>query len=77
MGNMIKIGEKYRHFKGTIVEIIALAKHSETLEELVIYKHGENIWARPVTIFLSDEDMSKRKDNITGQKKRFEKVEEN
>ena len=73
---MINKGDKYRHFKGTIYEIVALAKHSETLEELVIYKNGENIWARPVSMFLSEEDMSERADNITGQKNRFEKVEE-
>ena len=70
----IKIG-KYRHFKGAVVEIIALAKHSETLEELVIYKHDENIWARPVSMFLSNEDISNRADNITGQNKRFIKEE--
>lgn len=73
---MIKVGEKYRHFKGNIIEVIALAKHSETLEELVIYKHDENVWARPVSMFLSEEDMSKRPDNVTGQRKRFEKMEE-
>ena len=73
---MIKVGEKYRHFKGTIYEIVALAKHSETLEELVIYKNGENVWVRPISMFLSEEDVSKRTDNITGQNKRFEKVGE-
>ena len=39
---MIKAGEKYRHFKGTIYEIVGLAKHSENLSDLVIYKNGEN-----------------------------------
>lgn len=73
---MIKVGDKYRHFKGTVYEIVAIAKHSETLEDLVIYKHGENIWARPISMFLSDEDISKRPDNKTGQKNRFEKVED-
>ena len=73
---MIKVGEKYQHFKGSIMEIVAIAKHSETLEELVIYKHDENLWARPVSMFLSKEDISNRPDNITGQKKRFEKVED-
>ena len=73
---MIKTGEKYRHFKGTIYEIIALAKHSETKEELVIYKKDENIWARPVSMFTSKEDISNRLDNVTGQKYRFEKVED-
>jgi len=58
---MIKAGKKYRHFKGDIMEIIAIAKHTETQEELVIYKHGENIWARPVSMFLSKEDIRKRR----------------
>lgn len=72
----IKVGAKYRHFKGNVIEIVAIAKHTETLEELVVYKHGENLWARPVPIFLSDEDVSNRPDNVTGQKNRFEKVED-
>ena len=72
---MIKVGEKYRHFKGNIIEVVAIAKHTETLEELVIYKNSENIWARPVSMFLSEEDISERVDNITGQKKRFVKEE--
>lgn len=53
---MIKPG-KYLHFKGKEYEVIGAAKHSETLEELVIYKalYGEGqIWARPVSIFLDE-----------------------
>ena len=56
----IKLG-KYRHFKGDICEVIGLARHSETLEKLVIYKHlGESekygkdaIWVRPLNMFKS------------------------
>ena len=73
---MITVGEKYQHFKGSIMEVIAVAKHSETLEDMVIYKHGENLWARPISSFLSKEDVSKRPDNTTKQKYRFEKIEE-
>ncbi|MBI5733578.1 MAG: DUF1653 domain-containing protein [Candidatus Kerfeldbacteria bacterium] len=54
----IKLG-KYQHFKGDIMEVIGLARHSETLEEFVVYKHisgdkaGEdNYWVRPVEMFL-------------------------
>lgn len=49
----IVIGGKYRHYNGGEYEIISLARHSETLEELVIYKSlaTGDIWARPKSIF--------------------------
>ena len=40
----------YRHYKGSLYELVDVARHSETLEELVIYRNvltGE-YWARPV-----------------------------
>ena len=40
---------KYRHYKGNMYEVIGLAKHSETLENMVVYKalYGEGeIWVR-------------------------------
>lgn len=49
----IKLG-KYRHFKGNEYEVIALAKHSETLELLVVYRAlygaGE-VWVRPASMW--------------------------
>lgn len=45
----ILIGKTYRHFKGNIYKIIAIAKHSESAEDMVVYesvKTGE-IWVRP------------------------------
>ena len=45
---------KYRHFKGGEYELIAVARHSETMEELVVYKSlkdGE-VWARPKSMFI-------------------------
>jgi hypothetical protein len=51
----IKIGLKYRHFKGNEYLVLYLAKHSETLEELVVYQamYGEmGIWVRPLEMFL-------------------------
>ena len=45
----IEIGKTYKHYKGNIYKIIALGKHSETLEDLIIYQEakGEKIWVRP------------------------------
>ncbi len=39
----------YRHFKGNEYEVIAVAKHSETLEEMVVYRdiHSDKVWVRP------------------------------
>ena len=50
----IVIGGKYRHYKGGEYEISSLARHSETLEELVIYKSLSDgqVWARPKSMFV-------------------------
>lgn len=54
--NKIKFG-KYKHFKGKIYEVIAIAKHSETQKELVIYKDKQgNYWARPKEMFFEEID---------------------
>ena len=48
----------YKHYKGNLYEVISMAHHSETLEEMVVYKalyktkFGENsIWVRPAKMF--------------------------
>ena len=49
----IKLG-KYRHFKGNEYEVIAVAKHSETLEPMVVYRalYGEGgYWVRPAAMW--------------------------
>ena len=67
-------GDKYRHFKGMIVEILELAKDSETLEDMVVYKHTDTneVWVRPLSMFLSKVDTDKYPD--VKQEYRFEKI---
>ncbi len=75
MEREIKIGKTYKHFKGAIMEVLYIAEHSETNEQLVIYKHinDNKIWARPLVMFNSLVDKEKYPD--VKQKYRFEEVE--
>lgn len=57
----IVIGKKYRHFKGNEYIVLHVAKHSETLEELVVYQalYGEHgIWVRPLKMFLDQKEVN-------------------
>ena len=57
---MIKLG-KYKHFKGMEGGVIGVAKHSETLEELAVYRHNGELWARPVKMFEEEVEINGRK----------------
>ena len=49
------ISGRYRHYKGHEYTVIGIARHSETMEELVIYRqeYGDNaLWVRPKQMFL-------------------------
>ena len=87
MEREVKPGQKYRHFKGTIATVIAIAKHTETGEILVVYKcegsdeskeylsnHEDGIYARPLEMFLSEVDHEKYPD--VKQKYRLELIED-
>ncbi|OGH02479.1 MAG: hypothetical protein A2798_02395 [Candidatus Levybacteria bacterium RIFCSPHIGHO2_01_FULL_37_17] len=57
---MIKIGGVYKHFKGHIVKVIALGRHSETREWYVVYEKTDDgdgykkgdVWIRTKEMFL-------------------------
>lgn len=74
---MIKMAEikkgRYRHFKGNEYEVIGTAKHSETLEEMVVYRalYGEGgLWVRPAAMWNEEIERDGKKF------KRFEFTEE-
>ena len=49
----ITVGKIYKHYKGNLYKIIALGKHSENLEEMIVYqsvKDGQ-IWIRPKSMW--------------------------
>ena len=63
----------YRHFKGNMYRVIGTAHHSETMEEMVVYRalYGEKgVWVRPAHMW--DETITR--DGKTF--KRFEKIED-
>lgn len=63
MGNNIKLG-KYKHYKGNEYEVVGIAKHSETLEELVVYRalSGDGgMWVRPLAMFAEEVEVDGKK----------------
>ena len=62
---------KYRHYKGKEYEVICTALHSETLEEMVVYKalYGDGqIWTRPARMWFEEVETAE------GVVRRFERV---
>ena len=69
----LKEGQKYRHFKGKEYLVLHVARHSETMEEMVVYQalYGEKgIWVRPLDMFLEQVEVGGRWVN------RFDRIEE-
>lgn len=63
MGNNIKLG-KYKHYKGSEYEVIGVARHSETHEELVVYRalYGDGgMWVRPLAMFTEEVEVNGEK----------------
>jgi hypothetical protein len=53
---MIRPG-RYRHYKGNDYQVIGIARHSETEEELVVYRKlydDGSLWVRPLAMFTED-----------------------
>jgi len=51
---MISLG-KYKHYKGGDYEVMGIAKHSEALEDLVVYRAlygNHDLWVRPLNNFM-------------------------
>jgi hypothetical protein len=54
MSQVLRPG-RYRHYKGNHYEVIGVARHSETEEELVVYRclYGDfSLWVRPLAMFV-------------------------
>lgn len=63
MNEKLQLG-KYEHYKGKQYEVIGIAKHSENLEELVVYRalYGEHgLWVRPLEMFLGEVEIEGKK----------------
>ena len=57
LAQSIIVGSLYEHYKGLRYKIIGVARHSEALEELVVYQalYGEGgLWVRPLAMFLEN-----------------------
>jgi len=60
---MIKNG-RYRHFKGKEYEVSVVARHSETAEDLVVYRalyDRHRLWVRPLELFAGKVEVNGRK----------------
>lgn len=63
LSKLLKLG-KYEHYKGNKYQVLGVVIHSETLEELVIYKalYGKHLtWARPLKMFLEYVEFNSKK----------------
>lgn len=55
---------RYRHYKGNEYTVLGVARHSETLDELVVYRqeYGDHsLWVRPAAMFLESVEIEGKK----------------
>lgn len=71
----VKIGGTYRHFKGHTYTVVGIARDTETLKDMVVYKNVDNgdMWVRDKNMFLSIVDKNKYPD--IQQTYRFELID--
>lgn len=73
----VRPGGYYRHFKGALYQVMAIARDSETKEKMVVYQAldgSEETWVRSYAMFT--EELDKERYPEAGQRYRFERVEE-
>ena len=53
----------YRHFKGGVYEVVGVGRHSESLEDMVIYRNAESgeYWVRPASMWNETVDFQGEK----------------
>ncbi|MBI3019977.1 MAG: DUF1653 domain-containing protein, partial [Parcubacteria group bacterium] len=72
----IKLG-KYRHYKGNEYEVLGVARHSETLEELVVYRAlygARDLWVRPLKMFSEKVVVGDKKASVAKPRSEREKA---
>lgn len=52
----IRPGQRYRHYKGNVYEVLDIGIHTETEERMVVYRPvtGGETWIRPLAMFLEE-----------------------
>jgi hypothetical protein len=62
---------RYRHYKGGEYEVIGVARHSESLDAMVVYRplyNDSGLWVRPLAMFIEEIEIEGRR------RPRFERV---
>ncbi len=66
--NKPRIGGTYKHFKGNRYKVIGIVRHSETLQEMVLYNplyidtdFPNQMWVRPLSMFMETIDQDGKK----------------